>query len=126
MQRDPSTHAIIGAAMQVHRELGPGFLEGVYHEALRIEFEEAAIPFLSQVQIRMMYRGRRLESTYRADFVCFTTIVVELKAQKQLSNVDHAQVIHYLKASGHSVGLLINFGAQSLEYLRFNPQPRSM
>jgi GxxExxY protein len=86
MQRDPSTHAIIGAAMQVHRELGPGFLEGVYHEALRIEFEEAAIPFLSQVQIRMMYRGRRLESTYRADFVCFTTIVVELKAQKQLSN----------------------------------------
>jgi GxxExxY protein len=118
-ERDPRTHAIIGAAMEVHRELGCGFLEAVYQEALAIEFELRNIPFQREVILPIHYKGRLIKSNYRADFVAFGSIIVELKALSALSGVDEAQVLHYLKATGHKVGLLLNFGSPSLEFRRF-------
>jgi GxxExxY protein len=115
---DPRTYAIIGAAMAVHRRLGCGFLEPVYQESLAIEMEDMEIPFRREVEIPVFYRGRRLNTTYRSDFVCFDSVIVELKALPQLGGIEESQVINYLKASGHQVGLLVNFGARSLEHKR--------
>ncbi len=117
--KDPRTYAIIGAAMEVHRELGSGFLEAVYHAALIIEFMARGIPFEHEVELPVFYKGTKLGTAYRADFVCYGSIIVELKALAQLSGVEQAQIINYLKATRHEVGLLINFGSSSLEYDRF-------
>jgi GxxExxY protein len=117
-RRDPKTYAIIGAAIEVHRGLGHGFLEAVYQEALSIEFAKRNIPFQREVELAIHYRGELLKTKYRADFICFSTVVVETKAIAQLTSVDQAQLINELKATGMEVGLLINFGASSLEYKR--------
>jgi GxxExxY protein len=105
--------------MEVHRQLGCGFLEPVYQEALAIEFTNRQIPFDREVKLQLEYKGRPLESKYCADFICFSSIVVELKALARTGGTEEAQVINYLKATGHPVGLLINFGARSLEHRRF-------
>jgi GxxExxY protein len=118
-QRDPQTYAIIGAAMEVHCQLGRGFLEAVYQEALGIEFELREVPAKPQVELRLVYKGRPLEAFYKADFVCFESVIVELKALDKITGVERAQIINYLKATGLKRGLLINFGAQRLEYERF-------
>jgi len=119
-QRDPQTYAIIGAAMEVHRELGSGFLEAVYAEALAIEFELCGIPFSREVGMKVTYKGRDLDASYRADFVCFDgEVVIEIKAIKALSKADEAQTINYLKGMGIGKGLLLNFGEQSLIHKRF-------
>ncbi len=117
-QRDPQTYAIIGAAMEVHRELGRGFLEAVYQEALSIELEMREVPFEREVELRIHYKGMALRKKYAADFLCFGCVVVETKAQTKLTNVDVAQTINYLKAVRQPIGLLVNFGTDSLEHRR--------
>lgn len=116
--RDPETYAIIGAAMEVHRELGHGFMEAVYHDAFCRELTHRKVPYEREKLIPIIYKGERLDTHYKADFVCFGSIVVELKALCATGGNEKAQVINYLKASGLKRGLLINFGTQSLEYHR--------
>jgi len=116
--KDPQTYEVIGAAMEVHRELGHGFLEAVYQEALAIEMTKRNIPFEREVAVPVAYKGQRLQCSYRADFVCFGKIVVELKAIAQLTGADDAQLINELKATAMNRGLLLNFGVPSLEYKR--------
>ncbi|RMG89257.1 MAG: GxxExxY protein [Chloroflexi bacterium] len=112
------TYRIIGCAMEVHRHLGCGFLEAVYQEALEIEFQKQGIPYCREKQLTIQYKGIPLQKTYIADFVCYDKIIVELKALTSLSSEHIAQVLNYLKATGYRLGLLINFGALSLEYKR--------
>ena len=116
--RDTQTHAIIGAAMAVHGELGHGFLEAVYQEALGLEFAARGIEFQREVALPVHYRDAVLACSYRADFLCYGDVVVELKAIDKLTAGDYAQVINYLKAARRHKALLLNFGAPSLEYKR--------
>lgn len=118
-QKDPETYAIIGAAMEVHRVLGNGFLEGVYQDALEIEFAHREIPYSREHSIPVSYKGHVLGMPYRADFVCFGSIIVELKAVKSLTDIESAQVLHYLKATALERALLINFATPRLDYKRF-------
>jgi GxxExxY protein len=117
-ERDPQTHAIIGAAMEVHSQLGAGFLESVYQEALERELMSRGIPFASQVELPIMYKGERLMTMFRSDLVCYHEVIVELKSIKTLTNIDEAQLLNYLKATGLKRGLLLNFGANRLEVKR--------
>jgi GxxExxY protein len=103
--------AIVGAAMEVHRELGPGFLEAVYQEATEIELLARAVPFVPQASLRVSYKGQLLKKEYLADLLCYGQIVVEIKALDRLSTREEAQLLNYLKATGLRVGLLINFGS---------------
>ena len=119
MERDERTHKIIGAAMEVHKDLGSGFLEAVYHEALEIELRDRRIPYKSQPVIDIFYKGKLLEKKYQPDFICFNEVIIEIKALGQISGNEEAQIINYLKATELKVGLLINFGSKSLEHKRF-------
>ena len=111
-------YKIIGAAMAVHRELGCGFLEAVYQEALEIEFKQQNIPYLREAPISIYYKGVELQKLYVADFICYNNIIVELKALDSIEGIHEAQVINYLKATGFKLGLLINFGECRLNYKR--------
>jgi len=111
-------YKIIGACMAVHRELGHGFLEPVYQEALAIELCFHGIPYVKEPELSIIYRGVALNKTYKADFVCYDSIIVELKALSSLNNDHMAQVLNYLKATNLKVGLLINFGESSLKHTR--------
>lgn len=104
--------------MEVHKTLGPGFLEPVYQEALTIELFEANIPFIKEKMLEVRYKERLLNKKYVADFVCFDEIIVELKAMESLCPEHIAQVLNYLKATEKKLGLLINFGSKSLQYKR--------
>jgi GxxExxY protein len=116
---DQRTYKIIGCAMEVHKELGCGFLEAVYQEALGREFADQGISFKSQPVIQIAYKGKPLDKTYQPDFVCYEEIIIEIRAISSLSGVEEAQLINYLKATGLKVGLLLNFGAKSLEHKSF-------
>ncbi len=112
------TYRVIGAAMSVHAELGMGFLEAVYGDALAIELEKRHIPFEREKAIHIMYKGQKLNHYYVADFLCYDNIIVELKAVEQLQTIHMAQVLNYLSATGFKLALLINFGEKSLKYKR--------
>ena len=111
-------YQIIGAAMEVHRELGCGFLEAVYQEALELEFLFRKIPYDKEAKLNIFYKERLLNKHYTADFICFDKIIIELKALSGLTLEHESQLLNYLKATNLKVGLLINFGRQSLEYKR--------
>jgi GxxExxY protein len=113
-------YAIAGAAIEVHKKLGPGFLEAVYQEALEIEFGLRGIPFASQRNLTVRYKGVVLRKEYCAYFVCYGKIIVELKALSRLSGTDEAQLLNYLRATGLEVGVLINSGSSPrLDWKRF-------
>ena len=111
-------YAIVGAAMEVHSTLGSGFLEAVYADALALELTSRRIPFEREVGIGVTYKGQRLNHGYRADFVAFGQIILELKAIKYLGELEKAQTIHYLKATAQPLALLLNFGAPKLDWMR--------
>ncbi|WP_407397100.1 GxxExxY protein [Treponema sp.] len=114
------TGLIIQACMNVHRELGSGFLKPVYQDALAIEFKTMGIKFVREAKIEIYYKGIKLDKGYFADFICFDEIIVELKAVTQLVSAHKAQVINYLKGTNKQIGLLINFGSNSLKWERIS------
>lgn len=104
------SYKIIGAAFKVYNNLGHGFLEAVYQEALEIEFERQGIPYEREKELSIIYDGIQLKQTYKADFVCYGKIIVELKAVSELVDAHRSQVYNYLHATGYRLGLLLNFG----------------
>jgi GxxExxY protein len=104
------SYRIVGACFEVYNELGSGFLEAVYQEALRREFQLQGIPFQEKPQTELYYKGERLDQTYQPDFLCYGQIIVELKAAKSLADDHRAQTINYLKATRKKLALLVNFG----------------
>jgi GxxExxY protein len=112
-------YQIVGAAMEVSNELGCGFLEAVYQEALEIEFDARRISHVPQKRITIYYKGGALKHEYIADFLCHDQIVIEIKAIKAITGIEEAQVLNYLKATSHPLGLIINFGAPQLERKRY-------
>ena len=112
------TFDIIGVAMEVHNELGPGFLEAVYQEAFEIELVNQNIPYEREKVLIIFYKKEKLKREFTADFFCFGKIIVELKALSSLDGNHEAQLLNYITATNTKVGLLINFGAKSLEYKR--------
>ncbi len=118
MMHEELTHRIIGAAMEVHRTLGCGFLEAVYQEALEIELRAQGISFVAQPETEIHYKDSVLKHRYKPDFMIEGIVIVEIKAESQLTDSDTAQVLNYLRATGRNVALLINFGAKSLQWKR--------
>jgi len=104
------SYKVVGAAFKVYNALGHGFLEAVYQEALEIEFQRQGIPYEREKELKIKYEGVELKQTYKADFVCFGKIIVELKAVNALDDAHRSQVYNYLHATGYKLGLLLNFG----------------
>ncbi|MES2155782.1 MAG: GxxExxY protein [bacterium] len=117
--RDPRTYAILGAAMEVHSEVGAGYLERGYQACLARELALRRIPFEREVELMMAYKGQPVDCSYRVDFVAFGEVLIELKAIREVGGVERAQILNYLKMSGLDTGLLVNFGAERLEWERF-------
>ena len=115
---EEETYSIIGAAMAVHQELGNGFLEAVYQEALEKEFELRKIPYKRETPIAIYYKNEKLKKFYIADFICFDKIIVEIKSLAAITPEHHGQVVNYLKATRLNLGLIINFGKKSMEHKR--------
>lgn len=114
MNLGTDTHAIIGAALEVHKALGPGLLESAYQKCLALELEARGIPFLREVPIPLSFRGVRVDASYRADFICNRSVIVEVKSVQKLEGIHRAQLLTYLKLTRLKVGLLINFNVQRL------------
>lgn len=118
MTQDAQTYAVIGAAMELHRELGPGFLEAVYQDALSVEMTRMKIPFEREKLLQVRYKGGLLPSYYKADFACFEGVLIECKAISQIGKTEMAQTINYLRVTGLERALIVNFAPSSLEYKR--------
>ena len=112
------TYKIIGSAMEVHKTLGSGFLESVYQEALCIELDNNKIAFKKEVPLKIKYKNTALSKEYYADIICEDDIILELKAVSSITKEHIAQTLHYLKTTNKELGLILNFGASSLEYKR--------
>ena len=112
------SYSIIGAAMEVHRTLGRGFLESVYQESLGLELSIRQVPFSKEQNLDLYYKGEKLNKYFTVDFICFNKIILELKSVSGLTSEHEAQVFNYLKATQLNLALLINFGANSLQYKR--------
>ncbi len=111
-------YEITGAAMEVQNELGIGFQEPVYQEALAIELKNRGVPFEREKELTITYKGIQLEKKYYADFVCYGKIIVELKAVEEINNEHVAQVLNYLHATNIKLGYIINFGQKPLQRKR--------
>lgn len=112
------SYAIIGAAMEVHSQLGCGFIEKVYQDALEIEFGLKGIPYNREKHLPVLYKGQRIKHDYYADFICFDKIVIECKAVSEILDIHKAQTLNYMKINNLKLGIIINFSQQSLEYKR--------
>ncbi len=116
-------YQIVGACMAVHRELGCGFLEAVYQEALEEEFKIRQIPYSREELLTISYKGKVLNKKYQADFICYGSVIVELKALGEMNPAHKSQLINYLKITGLELGILVNLGNKSLETKRvYNPK----
>ncbi len=107
---EDESYAIRGAVFEVYKEMGCGFLEAVYQECFEKELQERLIPFVSQQELKLVYKKQQLQQTYRPDIICYGKIIVELKAVKEIRNEHRAQLHNYLKATGYTLGFLVNFG----------------
>jgi GxxExxY protein len=112
------SYRVIGACMEVHRKLGQGFLESVYSEALELEFEKEGVPYEKEKKLPVYYDEQPLKKFFKADFVCFNSIILELKSEKFLSVADRKQAVNYLKATKFNLAILVNFNTPSLIYKR--------
>ena len=110
LKHEEESYRIRGAVFEVYCEMGCGFLEAVYQECVEKELTRAAIPFVSQKELLLHYKGERLAQSYKPDLICFDKIIVEIKAVKDLLDEHRAQVHNYLKATGYELGFLVNFG----------------
>lgn len=116
---EAETYKINGACMNVHKALGPGFLESVYQEALEKELKRLLIPLIRHKKLQIVFNCEFLDKFFVADLVCYDVIIVELKAACYLTKIDSDQTINYLKSTHLNVGLLVNFGEPSLKWKRF-------
>lgn len=116
MDFDPISQKVLGCAIEVHRTLGPGLLETVYEKALAQELTDAGLRFAAQVQLPVIYKGRDLGCGFRIDLLVENSVVVELKTVEQLAPIHEAQLLTYLKLSGHHIGLLMNFNVPLLKH----------
>lgn len=114
MDFDPVSHAIIGAALEVHKALGPGLLESAYQKCLALEFEARGISFRREASIPLRFRGTLVDASYRADFICESKVIVEVKSVQELEGIHRAQLLTYLKLTGLRIGLLVNFNVRRL------------
>ena len=112
------SYKIIGACIEVHKELGCGFLESVYQEALELEFRNKNIHYEREKELKIFFKNFELNKRYVTDFICFNRIVIEIKALSKLNSDHDSQILNYLKATGIKLGILINFGEKSLKYKR--------
>jgi len=112
------SYKIIGACIEVHKELGCGFLESVYQEALSLELKNQRIPFETEKELYLFYKNILLQKKYKVDFICYDAILLEIKALSGLNTEHESQILNYLKASNLRLGILINFGQKSLKYKR--------
>ncbi len=112
------SYKIIGSCLEVHKKLGSGFLESVYSEALELEFKKVNIPYEREKKLTIFYNNQPLQKYFKADFDCYNSIIIELKATKFLIEADQSQTVNNLKATQYKLGILVNFGSQSLTYKR--------
>ena len=114
MDFDPVSHAVIGAALEVHKALGPGLLESAYQKCLALELDARGIAYRREVPIPLQFRGATIDASYRADFICDGRLIVEVKSVQKLDGIHRAQLLTYLRLTGLRVGLLVNFNVQRL------------
>ncbi len=117
--RDEEMYKIVGAAMEVHKILGPGLLEKAYGDALEIELQLRGIQYEREKELPILYKAHTLPTHYYADFVCYDSIIVELKAVTDILPIHEAQIMHYMNISGMNRGILFNFDCLKLYYDKF-------